>query len=129
MNPPIEISPEALEAFRSQVRKTSGVRAIRLGLKGGGCSGFSYVIEFDYGDVRKGDHEWNPTGWDELGYDETRVEGHRIYPIHFRVDKKSALYLSGSRLGWKKTLMMTGFEFENPQEASKCGCGHSFNVK
>lgn len=111
MNPPVEISPEALEAFRAQLGKTTGVKAVRLGLKGGGCSGFSYVIEFDYNDVRTGDNEW------------------QLDDVTFRVDKKSTLYLAGSRLGWKKTLMATGFEFENPQEASKCGCGHSFNVK
>lgn len=125
VNPPIEISPEALEAFRKKANDAcTPLKAIRLGVRGGGCSGFSYVIELDYGDARAGDIEWNPPGWDLLGHHHGQD-----YTIMFRTDKKSLIYLSGSRLAWKKTLMYTGFEFENPHEASKCGCGHSFNVK
>jgi iron-sulfur cluster assembly protein len=123
---PIEFSPEALEAFRSQVRKASpDVNAIRLGIKGGACSGMQYVIEFDYGPIRMGDTEWNPTGWDELTH---RGPG-QLHAVTFRVDKKSVLYLSGSRVTWHKSLMKEGFEFENPHEASRCGCGHSFSPK
>lgn len=109
---PVEISPEALEEVKHRLAKNAFTpQALRLGIRGGGCSGFSYVIEFEYEGTREGDAEWQLDG------------------VTFRVDKKSQLYLSGSRLGWKKTLMFTGFEFENPHEASKCGCGHSFNVK
>ncbi len=123
---PIEFSPEALEAFRQQVRKASpDVNAVRLGIRGGACSGLQYVIEFDYGPVHMGDTEWNPTGWDELTY---RGPG-SLHAVTFRVDKKSILYLSGSRVTWRKTLMKEGFEFENPHEASRCGCGHSFSAK
>ncbi len=112
MVPPVEISPEALEKVKEQrAKRTVPGGALRLGLKGGGCSGFSYVIQFDD----------NPPGPKDLSW--------QLDDVTFIVDKKSALYLTGSRLGWKKTLMATGFEFENPKEASKCGCGHSFNVK
>lgn len=112
MAEPVEISPEALEEFRSRLAKNAFTpQAVRLGIRGGGCSGFSYAIEFEYEGTRAGDAEWQVGG------------------VTFRVDKKSLLYLAGSRLGWKKTLMATGFEFENPHESSKCGCGHSFNVK
>jgi len=45
------------------------------------------------------------------------------------VDKKSVLLLSGSRVNHTKTLMKEGFDFENPNEASRCGCGHSFSAK
>lgn len=121
---PVDFSPEALEAFRNQVRKASGVRAIRLGVRGGACNGLQYAIEFDYGDVKSGDIEWNPTGWDEMGYHHGQM-----YNITFRVDKKSVVYLSGSTVVWHKSLMREGFEFKNPNETSKCGCGHSFNVK
>lgn len=112
MNAPLEISPEALEAFKQQLAKNAFTpQAVRLGIRGGGCSGFSYVIEFAYEGVRPSDVEWSIDG------------------VTFRVDKKSVLYLSGSRLAWRKTLMKTGFEFENPNELSHCGCGHSFTVK
>lgn len=123
---PIEFSGEALEAFRRQVRKASpAVNAVRLGIKGGACSGLQYVIEFDYGDAREADVEWNPTGWDELTY---RGPG-QFHAVTFRVDKKSQLYLSGSRVTYTKSLMKEGFDFENPHEAARCGCGHSFSAK
>lgn len=128
---PIEIYPEALEAFRTKVRKAgTGVRAIRLGVKGGACNGMQYVIEFDYNHAGKKDIDWNPPGWDEHAYmpatDDTQGG---IYRINFRMDKKSVLYLTGSHLAWRKSLMKEGFEFENPNEASRCGCGHSFSAK
>jgi len=126
---PIEFSPEALEAFRAKVRKAPGVRAVRLGIKGGACSGMQYIIEFDYGPVHMGDTEWDPKGWDEFGYDPNLAEGSRVYKVWFRVDKKSLLYLNGTKVTWHKSLMKEGFDFENPHEASRCGCGHSFSVK
>src|ERR1700677_3368796 len=107
---PVEFSPEALEAFRAKVRRAGGpVRAIRLGVHGSGCNGFQYAIEFDYGPVRAGDVQWNPPGWNEFGYDLQLTEGNRLYLVWFRVDKKSALLLSGSRVTHTKTLMKQGF--------------------
>ena len=129
---PIEFSKEALEAFRAKARKAQqGLRAIRLGVRGGACSGLQYVIEFDYDDPRPGDIEWNPQGWEEYAYDPTQSEGslNRIRLVYFRVDKKSVLYLNGTKVTWHKSLMKEGFEFENPNEASRCGCGHSFSAK
>jgi|SRR5579863_2886384 len=111
---PIEFSHEALEAFRAKVQ-TSHPKAIRFGIKGGACSGMQYAIEFDYDPARAGDIEWRPDGWNG--------------DVSFRVDKKSVLYLSGSRVTYTKTLMKSGFEFENPHEASRCGCGQSFSPK
>jgi iron-sulfur cluster assembly protein len=114
MDGPIKFSQEALEAFRTRVR-ASHPMAVRFGVRGAGCNGFQYAIEFDYDPVRQGDIEWLPDGWEE--------------PASFRVDKKSALLLSGSTVTFTRTLMKSGFEFENPHEASRCGCGHSFNAK
>lgn len=112
MVPPLKVSPEALEAFKQQLAKnTFSPTAVRLGVRGGACSGFAYVIEFAYDGPRATDIEW-------------QVDG-----VSFRVDKKSVLYLSGSELNWKKTLMHQGFEFVNPNEASRCGCGSSFSPK
>jgi iron-sulfur cluster assembly protein len=85
--------------------------AIRLGVRGGGCSGFSYVIEFSDDPPRERDLVVNAGG------------------VHFYVDKKSFVYLAGSALDFEKTLVFSGFKFKNPQEASRCGCGHSFTVR
>jgi iron-sulfur cluster assembly protein len=49
--------------------------------------------------------------------------------VKFYVDKKSLVYLAGSMLDYEKTLMFQGFKFRNPNEATSCGCGHSFTVK
>jgi iron-sulfur cluster assembly protein len=85
--------------------------AIRLGVRGGGCSGFSYVIEFSDDPPRDRDTVYEVGG------------------VKFFVDKKSLVYLAGSLLDFEKTLVFQGFKFKNPQEASRCGCGHSFQVK
>ena|SRR5687768_3640100 len=85
--------------------------AVRLGIKGGGCSGFSYVIQFDDDPPRERD---------------LVLEHHGIT---FYVDKKSLVYLAGSALDFEKTVMFSGFKFRNPNEAASCGCGHSFTVK
>jgi iron-sulfur cluster assembly protein len=85
--------------------------AIRLGVRGGGCSGFSYVIEFADDPPRDRDLVFEADG------------------VRFYVDKKSIVYLAGSVLDFEKTLVFQGFKFKNPQEASRCGCGHSFQVK
>lgn len=91
-------------------RGTPGA-AIRLGVRGGGCSGFSYVIEFADDPPRDRDIVYDADG------------------VRFYVDKKSFVYLAGSVLDFEKTLVFQGFKFKNPQEASRCGCGHSFQVK
>ena len=85
--------------------------AIRLGVRGGGCSGFSYVIEFADDPPRERDLVFEAGG------------------VRFYVDKKSFVYLAGSALDYEKTLVFQGFKFRNPQEASRCGCGHSFTVR
>ncbi|MFZ5893252.1 MAG: HesB/IscA family protein [Myxococcota bacterium] len=85
--------------------------AVRLGIRGGGCSGFSYVIQFEDEPPRERDHVFEFGG------------------VRFLVDKKSLIYLAGSTLDYEKTLMFQGFKFRNPNEATSCGCGHSFTVK
>ena len=84
---------------------------MRLGVKGGGCSGFSYVIQYEDTPPRPQDTVYDAGG------------------VRFYVDKKSFVYLAGSVLDYEQTLMFQGFKFKNPQEASSCGCGHSFTVR
>lgn len=85
--------------------------AVRLGVRGGGCSGFNYVIEFS---------DDPPRAKDTVN----QLDG-----VKFYVDKKSLIYLAGSTLDYENTLMFQGFRFKNPQEATRCGCGHSFTVR
>jgi len=112
----IAISPQAVEAARAALAKRGTPEAaIRLGIRGGGCSGFSYAIEFDDKPPRSGDRVFEFT-----------EEGKAV--VRFFTDKKSILYLGGSILDWEKTLMFQGFKFKNPREATRCGCGSSFTV-
>jgi len=107
----ISISPKAAEQVKNRlVKRGTPESYLRLGVKGGGCSGFSYVIEY----------EDNPPRDKDLIFE---MEG-----IKLVIDKKSILYLNGSILDWEKTLIHQGFKFSNPNEKSTCGCGTSFTV-
>src|SRR6188768_335916 len=108
----MSISPEAAKFARHKLtQRGTPDAAVRLGIKGGGCSGFSYVIQFDDEPPRERDTVYEQDG------------------VKFYVDKKSLVYLAGSMLDYEKTLMFQGFKFRNPNEATSCGCGHSFTVK
>ncbi len=112
----IEITQAAVDAIAQQIAKRGRPEtALRVGIRGGGCSGFSYVIEF---------HDGAPNARD-IVYDKTATDGTAVRIV---VDKKSLLYLNGSTLEWEKTLMRQGFKFVNPNEKSNCGCGTSFTV-
>ena len=83
---------------------------IRIGIKGGGCAGFTYVFDFD----------------DKAGeFDEVfESMGTRIF-----VDKKSLLYIDGTTVDFNTSLMDRGFKFQNPKADAACGCGTSFMPK
>ena len=116
MDATISVTPKAVEMIKKQISKR-GVpnAALRLGIRGGGCSGFSYVIEF---------HDGEPRAKDNV-YDFEAEDG---TPVRVVVDKKSLVYLNGTTLDWEQTLMQQGFKFVNPNEKTSCGCGHSFTV-
>jgi len=108
----ITVSDTAVEFAKEKLSKRGTPdAAIRLGIRGGGCSGFSYVIEFSDDPPRERDRVFEFGG------------------VKFYVDKKSLIYLAGSMLDYERTLMFQGFKFKNPQEAASCGCGHSFTVR
>ena len=110
--PLLSIAPQAAVFARQKLtQRGTPDAAVRLGIKGGGCSGFSYVIQFDDEPPRERDTVYEVDG------------------VRFFVDKKSLIYLAGSLLDYEKTLMFQGFKFRNPNEATSCGCGHSFTVK
>lgn len=82
---------------------------LRLGLKGGGCSGFTYVLGFDE-QSREGDIRFEMKG------------------VKVVVDPKSLAYLSGTELDFSDELNGRGFVFHNPHAVKTCGCGNSFGV-
>ncbi|NUO50290.1 MAG: iron-sulfur cluster assembly accessory protein [Polyangiaceae bacterium] len=113
----IAVSDKAVDAIRAALAKRGTPdAALRVGIKGGGCSGFSYSIEFSDDPPRKGDTVLEFSGED-------------VATVRVFCDKKSILYLGGSVLDYEQTLMYKGFKFKNPHESTRCGCGHSFTVK
>jgi len=87
---------------------TSDTHYLRVGVKGGGCSGLSYVMDFD--DTKE-----------ELD-DVFEVDG----GLKVLVDRKSLLYLYGTTLTYSDGLNGKGFQWENPNASRTCGCGESF---
>jgi iron-sulfur cluster assembly protein len=85
--------------------------ALRVGVKGGGCAGYTYVTE--------------PT----LDPPSSREEELEFFGLKVYVDRRSLKWLGGSTIDLKKSLMNTGLKFINPHEESSCGCGATFSVK
>jgi iron-sulfur cluster assembly protein len=106
----IEISPQAAAHIRTlSQEKGTPQGGLRLGVRGGGCSGLSYVIE-----------------WAAAPGERDQVferDGARVF-----VDPRSARFLEGTVIEWQRTLMQSGFVFRNPNVKSSCGCGESFAV-
>ncbi|MFN0207460.1 MAG: HesB/IscA family protein, partial [Planctomycetota bacterium] len=90
-------------------QKLPGGTGLRLGVQGGGCSGFSYKLAFE---TMKAPLDW-----------EGESSGIKIY-----IDPKSFLYLAGIELDFQDSLMGRGFVFNNPNAKKTCGCGESFTV-
>ena len=112
----LAVAPGAVDAIARQMKKRGTPDAsLRLGIRGGGCSGFTYVIEF---------HDGPPHTRDRV-LDHVATDGTKVRVV---VDPKSLVYLNGTTLEWEQTLMRQGFKFANPNEKSGCGCGTSFGV-
>ncbi len=105
----IALTKEAITEVKRMMAKESreGI-ALRVGVKGGGCSGLSYFLDFD----QKKDKDL-----------EMDFEGIKVV-----VDPKSDLYLKGTTLDYVDTLQEKGFRFMNPNANKTCGCGESFSV-
>ncbi len=93
-----------------QDQKLDGNTVLRVGVKGGGCSGFAYALNFD-------------SSWDEEK--DSKYEFHGIQLV---VDRKSALYLDGTTVDFYEGLDKRGFTFDNPNAVKSCGCGSSFQA-
>lgn len=108
---PIQITEEAAKRLRAMLQRDGRPDAfLRVGVKGGGCSGLEYVMELDT--VRKP----NDLSAEILGV-----------PTH--CDSKSARFLQGATLAYSGNLVGGGFVFENPNASRSCGCGTSFTPK
>lgn len=83
-------------------------KMLRIGVKGGGCSGLSYVLEFD-----------QKTDEDEI---------YNMDGLTFIMNKSHQLYLYGMQVDWQGGLNSRGFTFTNPNASNTCGCGTSFSV-
>ena len=107
----ISLTERAVKELRRIVaeQKLPEDTVVRVGVKGGGCSGFSYSLGFD--DTIHED--------DQVG----EAEGFRVV-----CDPKSFLYLNGTQLDFEESLMGRGFKFGNPNASKTCGCGESFTV-
>jgi iron-sulfur cluster assembly protein len=103
----IEITEAAAAEIARQrdKRGTPGAR-IRVGVRGGGCTGFSYVFEWA-DEIRPTDHEFSTNG------------------VGIVVDPKSLVYLGGMTLDYVRSMMGHGFKFNNPNAKGSCGCGES----
>ena len=117
------LTPMAVRNLYQSLRKRGTPdAALRVGVRGGGCSGFTYVLEFTDRPPGKRDLVF-PFTVEQSPDDEAPPGEVRVF-----CDKKSIIYLNGSALDWEKTLMHQGFKFVNPKETSTCGCNTSFAV-
>lgn len=106
----VNLTPTAVSKVKEIMAQQNPLPAgLRIGVVGGGCSGFSYSMSFE-----------NAPGVMDKVHD---FDGLKVF-----VDATSAMYLSGCVVDYVETLEAAGFKFENPNVKSTCGCGSSFNV-
>jgi iron-sulfur cluster assembly accessory protein len=108
---PIVLTAKALEMVKSALAETNGEDGeyLRVGVKGGGCSGFQYSLNFT----------------DEIDEDDVLVV---VDGVKIVTDNFSASYLKGTELDYVETLQGAGFKFGNPNAKRTCGCGSSFSA-
>ena len=105
----IALTQDAATKIETLLADRPNITGIKVGIQGGGCSGFTYRLDFAEGPDPK-DHIYES-------------EGVQLY-----VDPKSFLYLMGTSINYVDSLAGAGFKFENPSARRTCGCGESFSV-
>ncbi len=107
----IDITERAQNEVRRIIEEQSlsDGTALRVGVKGGGCSGFSYTLGFD----------------DQIN---SMDQVNEVKGVKVVCDPKSFLYLNGTQIDFEESLMGRGFKFGNPNASNSCGCGESFSV-
>jgi len=104
----ITITEKASKQVKYLISELSDDIGLRLAVKGGGCSGLSYDLDFTAGEA-------NDTIFD--------YDGYKVF-----MDAKSMIYLKGMSLDFQDGLQGKGFQFINPNATSTCGCGESFSM-
>ena len=107
----ITLTEIAAEKIKQNLLKRGSGLGIRIGVKTTGCSGLAYVLE--YVDV-------SPITRDQFVYEN--------FGVKVWVDGRSMPYVNGVVVDWQKKGLNEGFEFNNPNERDRCGCGESFRV-
>lgn len=107
---PVNFTSSAIEEIKRLMSEEAfdHSKSLRIGVKGGGCSGLSYILGFDEKKVNDEEYE---------------VEG-----IKFIMDSAHGIYLMGMEIDWHGGLNARGFTFSNPNASKTCGCGTSFAV-
>ena len=112
----ILITNDAIEQISNLLKGQSDKKALRVGVRSGGCSGMSYTMDFI------GDNEINP---DDKIYDYSLNADQNFQVV---CDPICLLYIYGMQLDFSKELIGGGFNFVNPNASQTCGCGSSFAV-
>ena len=112
----ILITNDAIEQISFLLKNQTEKKALRVGVRSGGCSGMSYTMDF--------------IGGDEINSDDKVYDYSLSSEQTFKVvcDPKSLLYIYGMQLDFSKDLIGGGFNFVNPNASQTCGCGSSFAV-
>ena len=106
----VQVTVEAAEQIKAMLEKKSWQGyGLRFGVRDGGCSGYSYILEFQEA----------PTEQDQV----FEQHGVRVF-----VDTAHEAHVTGSTIGWKDEIMETGFDIDNPNAKRACGCGSSFDL-
>lgn len=104
-----DVAAKKVEEFLAGQGKSAADAGLRVGVKGGGCSGFTYSLAID--EQRDGDQVFEANG------------------IKVYVDELSMRYVDDSEVDYVETLQASGFQVNNPNVVAACGCGSSFRVK
>ncbi|MFY7878655.1 MAG: HesB/IscA family protein [Lacibacter sp.] len=105
---PVQFTSSAIQELKRLYQNEPEGKLLRIGVKGGGCSGLSYVLEFD--EPKENDDHFC------------------VQEVSCIIDKAHALYLTGMEIHWDNGLNNRGFTFINPNASKTCGCGTSFAV-
>ena len=111
MSTPIMTLTDAAISRVKQImsEKDKPAMGLKIGVRGGGCSGFTYTLEYAY-EVEKLDEVIEKDG------------------VTVLIDSKAVMFLIGTEMDFTTDKMKSGFVFKNPNEKSRCGCGESFHV-
>ncbi|RYY17864.1 MAG: iron-sulfur cluster assembly accessory protein [Chitinophagaceae bacterium] len=107
---PLTFTPKAIEEIDRLMMAPDfdTTKLLRVGVKGGGCSGMSYILGFDHRQDNDDIHE---------------IDG-----LQFLLNRSHSIYLMGMEIDWQDGLNARGFSFSNPNASKTCGCGTSFSV-